>query len=260
MEGALRISLVQTDIVWENKQANLSKLEDKLQQLSQESDLIVLPEMFATGFTMQSPLFAETNEGVTLTTLKDWAKKYNLAFTGSFIYTQDNHFYNRAFFITPEGNDSFYNKRHLFRMGNESEHFSAGSDKCIVSWRGWNICLMVCYDLRFPVWCRNVNNEYDLLIFVANWPSPRRQAWNSLLCARAIENLCYVCGVNRVGTDGMGLNYSGDSSLYNMKGENLVHFADGEENTQTITLHLSTLHSFRNKFPAWMDADKFSIQ
>lgn len=260
MKKALRISLVQMNIVWENKQENFRNLEDKLQKLSGETDLVVLPEMFATGFTMQSPLFAETINGETLTTLRLWAKKYNFALSGSFIYTEGNEYYNRAFFITPDNTEAFYDKRHLFRMGNEIKHFSAGDKRCIVTWKGWNICLMVCYDLRFPVWCRNVSNEYDLLLFVANWPTPRRNAWNSLLCARAIENICYVCGVNRVGNDTMGLHYSGDSSLYNMKGENLIHFAEGEEKIHTTTLEITTLQAFRSKFPAWMDADNFSFK
>lgn len=256
---ALRISLVQTNIEWENKEMNLHNLETKVQALSGNTDLVVLPEMFATGFTMQSHLFAETTDGETLSTLRHLAKKYDLAFVGSFIYTERDNFFNRAFFISPDSEDVFYDKRHLFRMGQESEHFSAGNKRCIVSWKGWNICLMVCYDLRFPVWCRNTNNEYDLLIFVANWPAPRRQAWNSLLCARAIENLCYVCGVNRVGNDGMGLYYAGDSSLYNMKGENIIHFEENEEKTITTSIDLQLLHSFRTKFPAWIDADKFTF-
>lgn len=257
---ALRISLVQTDIEWENKQANFHNLEFKLQALSGKTDLVVLPEMFSTGFTMQSHLFAETSDGETLSTLRQWAKKYNFALTGSFIYTEENKFFNRAFFITPDSGESFYDKRHLFRMGQESEHFSSGDKHCIVSWKGWNICLMVCYDLRFPVWCRNTNNKYDLLIFVANWPTPRRHAWKNLLCARAIENLCYVCGVNRVGNDNMGLHYTGDSTLYNMKGESLVHFKENEEALYTISLDIQSLQSFRTKFPAWLDADKFDLR
>jgi predicted amidohydrolase len=259
MKTALRISLVQIDIAWENKQENLRRLEVKLRALSGKTDLVVLPEMFSTGFTMQSHLFAETINGETLTTLRKWSKEYNIALTGSFICLEEEKFFNRAFFLSPEGLEYFYDKRHLFRMGNEPQHFSAGDQRCIFSWQGWKICLMICYDLRFPVWCRNVINEYDLLVFVANWPTPRNRAWDTLLCARAIENQSYVCGVNRVGVDGMGIHYSGNSALYNMKGENLINFAKDEEGIRTINIDLDSLRSFRTKFPAWRDADFFSL-
>ena len=158
--------------------------------------------MFSTGFSMQSKILAEPNSGETITTLKQWAAKFQLAICGSYIATENELFYNRAFFLTPEGEEFYYDKRHLFRMGREAEHFSAGDKRLIIPYHGWNICLLVCYDLRFPVWSRNVGNEYDLLIYVANWPIPRRLVWDTLLRARALENQCYVCGVNRVGTDG----------------------------------------------------------
>jgi len=259
MKTALRISLVQTNIIWENKLENLQKLESKLKIVSGKADIAVFPEMFSTGFSMQSHLLAETTDGETISMLRQWSKKYNLALVGSFICIENNEFYNRAFFISPDGVEHFYDKRHLFRMGNEPKHFSAGNKRCIFSWQGWNICLLVCYDLRFPVWCRNVINEYDLLIFVANWPSTRIRAWETLLCARAIENQSYVCGVNRVGSDAMGIHYSGDSSVYNMKGEKLVNLDKDEEITCSINLDLESLRSFRAKFPAWRDADFFSL-
>jgi len=260
MKTALRISLVQTDIVWENKQENLRRLEIKLRALSGKTDLVVLPEMFSTGFTMQSHLFAETINEETLTTLRQWAKRYNLAISGSFICTEREEFFNRAFFLCPDDEEYFYDKHHLFRMGNEPKHFSAGSQRCVFNWQGWKICLMVCYDLRFPVWCRNVINEYDLLIFMANWPAPRNRAWETLLCARAIENQSYVCGVNRVGKDAMGIHYIGNSALYNMKGENIVNFTENEEEIRTACLDLESLRAFRTKFPAWRDADFFTLE
>lgn len=260
MKKALRVSLAQINIAWENKQENLSRLEVRLQALSGKTDLVVLPEMFSTGFTMQSHLFAEDINGETLTALRQWVRKYNLALSGSFICAEDGKFFNRGFFLTPEGDEYFYDKHHLFRMGHEPEHFSAGDKRCIIFWQGWKICLMVCYDLRFPVWCRNVINEYDLLLFVANWPVPRIQVWNTLLCARAIENQSYVCGVNRVGKDGIGLHYNGGSALYNMKGENLIHFTENEEAFKTVTIDLESLRTFRTKFPAWRDADFFSFE
>lgn len=259
MKKALRISLVQTDIVWENKQENLRRLEIKLQDLSGKTDLVVLPEMFSTGFTMQSHLFAEPMNGETMNILRLWVNKYNLALTGSFICSDEGKYFNRAFFITPAGEEYYYDKHHLFRMGHEPEHFAAGDKRCIINWQGWNICLMICYDLRFPVWCRNVNNEYDLLLYVANWPESRSNVWKTLLCARAIENMSYVCGVNRVGIDGMGLNYSGDSQLHNMKGENMIHFKENEDTVKTVTIEMEPLRLFRNKFPAWRDADNFTL-
>ena len=216
MKTALRISLAQIDIEWENIQENLCRLEIKLQALSGKTDIVVLPEMFSTGFTMQSHLFAETINGDTISTLRKWATKYNLALVGSFICSENEAYYNRAFFLAPNNEEYFYDKRHLFRMGNEPKHFSAGNKRCIFNWQGWKICLLICYDLRFPVWSRNVINEYDLLIFVANWPASRSRAWDTLLCARAIENQSYVCGVNRIGNDAMGISYNGGSALYNM--------------------------------------------
>ncbi len=254
MKTALRISLAQIDIEWENIQENLRRLEIKLQALSGKTDIVVLPEMFSTGFTMQSHLFAETINGDTISTLRKWATKYNLALVGSFICSENEAYYNRAFFLSPNNEEHFYDKRHLFRMGNEPKHFSAGNKRCIFNWQGWKICLLICYDLRFPVWSRNVINEYDLLIFVANWPASRSRAWDTLLCARAIENQSYVCGVNRIGNDAMGISYNGGSAIYNMRGENLVNFTKDEEGIRTVNLEIDSLRSFRTKFPAWRDA------
>ncbi len=259
MKTALRISLAQIDIEWENIQENLRRLEIKLQALSGKTDIVVLPEMFSTGFTMQSRLFAETINGNTISTLRKWATKYNLALVGSFICSENEAYYNRAFFLAPNNEEYFYDKRHLFRMGNEPKHFSAGNKRCIFNWQGWKICLLICYDLRFPVWSRNVINEYDLLIYVANWPASRSRVWDTLLCARAIENQSYVCGVNRIGNDAMGISYDGGSALYNMRGENLVNFTKNEEGIRTFNLEIDPLRSFRTKFPAWRDADFFSL-
>lgn len=259
MKTALRISLAQIDIAWENIQENLRRLEIKLQALSGKTDIVVLPEMFSTGFTMQSHLFAETINGNTISTLRKWATKYNLALVGSYICSENEAYYNRAFFLAPNNEEHFYDKRHLFRMGNEPKHFSAGNKRCIFSWQGWKINLLICYDLRFPVWSRNVINEYDLLIYVANWPASRSRVWDTLLCARAIENQSYVCGVNRIGNDAMGISYNGGSALYNMRGENLVNFNKNEEGIRTVNLEIDSLRSFRTKFPAWRDSDFFSL-
>lgn len=255
----LRVSIVQTNIVWEDKQENLRLLRDKLSTLRGTTEIAVLPEMFSTGFSMNSRELAEPVSGRTLQTLRGWAKEFELALTGSFICCENDHYYNRAFFLTPGGEEYYYDKRHLFRMGQEAEHFSAGDKKLIIPYLGWNICLLVCYDLRFPVWSRNIRNEYDVLIYVANWPQVRRLAWDTLLCARAIENLCYVCGVNRTGTDGNNLTYNGGSIIYSAKGEKLVAVPDDQEGMATASLDHAALQLFREKFPVWKDADEFTL-
>ena len=259
MMHPLKISIVQTDIAWENKQENLRMLREKLHALRGTTEIVVLPEMFSTGFTMKSREFAEPVSGITVRILKELAADFQLALCGSFICSERSNYYNRAFFITPEGEEFYYDKRHLFRMGNEAEYFSAGNNKLIISYRGWNICLLVCYDLRFPVWSRNVNNEYDLLIYMASWPQARRLAWDTLLCARALENMCYVCGVNRIGVDGNKLIYNGGSVVFSAKGEVLASVPDGEEGIETVSLSLISLQQLRDKFPVWKDADAFRI-
>lgn len=255
----MRVSILQIDIVWEDKQKNLQHLRSKLEELCGKTDIAILPEMFSTGFTMRSRELAEPVDGETITTLREWASTYKIALVGSYIASDQGYYYNRAFFLTPDGEAYYYDKKHLFRMGNETEYFSAGNNKVIIPYRGWNICLLVCYELRFPVWSRNVNNEYDLLIYVANWPTARRQVWDTLLAARAIENMTYVCGVNRVGTDGNGLAYSGGSVIYSPRGKAIVTTADNKESVVTKDLSLDELTTFRQKFPVWMDADPFQI-
>ena len=259
MMHPLKISIVQTDIAWENKQENLRLLREKLHALRGTTEIVVLPEMFSTGFTMKSRELAEPVSGITVRILKELAADFQLALCGSFICSERSNYYNRAFFITPEGEEFYYDKRHLFRMGNEAEDFSAGNNKLIISYRGWNICLLVCYDLRFPVWSRNVNNEYDLLIYMASWPQARRLAWDTLLCARALENMCYVCGVNRIGVDGNKLIYNGGSVVFSAKGEVLASVPDGEEGIETVSLSLISLQQLRDKFPVWKDADAFRL-
>lgn len=256
---SLTISLIQTDIVWENKAANLRNIEEKIASLHNSTDIVVLPEMFTTGFSMRSSEFAEENSGETVRTLKRWASHFGFAIAGSFIACdQDGKRYNRGFFITPE-EMHFYDKRHLFRMSDEPNHFTAGNTPLIVNYRNWNISLQICYDLRFPVWCRNKENEYDLQLFVASWPEPRQRVWDILLKARAIENCAYVAGVNRVGEDNNGLNYLGGSVVIDMKGNILTGCEPGSETILTTTLSKEKLLLFREKFPAWKDADSFTI-
>lgn len=262
----MRISILQTDIVWENKQENLRCLREKLTALRGTTEIVVLPETFSTGFSMNTTGLAEPATGETITTLRRWAEEFQLALAGSYIACEADatgehptRYYNRAFFLAPEGDAYYYDKRHLFRMGHETEHFTSGHQRPVISYRGWNILLLVCYDLRFPVWSRNVNNEYDLLIYVANWPVPRRRVWDILLQARALENICYVCGVNRIGKDGREVPHNGGSVVYSPKGELLATLPDDEEGIATADLSLPTLQAFRQKFPAWKDADSFVI-
>ncbi|MDE6217008.1 nitrilase family protein [Bacteroides sp.] len=276
---ALRISILQTDIVWENKQENLRRLRERLKTLCGTTEIVVLPEMFSTGFSMDTARLAEPVDGETIRTLRHWCKEFQLAITGSYIACETTapetntacslqeksspektlSFFNRAFFLTPEGDAWYYDKRHLFRMGRETEHFTAGNQRPIISYFGWNIRLLVCYDLRFPVWSRNTNQAYDLLIYVANWPASRRKVWDVLLQARALENQSYVCGVNRIGTDPQKLPHNGGSVIYSPKGKLLASVPDDEEGAATAVLNRSTLTSFREKFPVWKDADSFSI-
>ena len=254
----LKLSFYQYDIAWGDKSQNLSLVEEALSRLSTASDLLVLPETFTTGFSMQVQELAEPVSGNTMATLSRWAQQYGVAVAGSFICCEEEDYYNRAFLLTPDGGCSFYDKRHLFRPGGEHQSFSAGNRPLIVSFKGWNISLLVCYDLRFPVWSRNVDNSYDLLLYCANWPAARADAWVSLLKARAIENCAYVVGVNRIGCDGNGIAHQGQSAVYDYKGGLVNELSDGGQ-LCTVTLSLERLRQFREKFPVWMDADRFNV-
>lgn len=260
-EHPLRVSIIQTDIRWENRSENLRLLHRKLEALCGTTEIAVLPEFFSTGFSLNCKALAEPADGETIATLQAWAAQLGMALAGSFIAGEPGgKYYNRGFFLTPEGESYFYDKRHLFRMGSEAEHYSAGeAPKQLIHYRGWNIRLLICYDLRFPVWSRNVENECDLLLYVANWPAARQLAWDTLLRARAIENSCYVCGVNRVGYDGNRVQHNGGSILYSPKGEPLTAIPLGEETTATSSLSLLALQEFRQKFPVWRDADAFEL-
>ena len=259
MAENLRVSMVQSHIIWEDRNENLGYYGELLRRISGKTDLAVLPETFSTGFTMNIEPLADEADGITVNTIKKWAADYKMAVAGSFIAKDNGKYYNRAFFITPEGDSLFYDKRHLFQMGHEGQYFTAGDKRLVVSYRGWNICLLVCYDLRFPVWSRNVNNEYDLLIYCANWPEARKKVWKILLQARAIENMSYVCGVNRVGIDGKGFTYRGDSLIISPKGKKLADAGKREEVTRTVSLSMDEVSELRSKFPAWKDADDFTI-
>ena len=255
----MRITLIQDIIFWADKAANLQKVEDQLILLAGKTDLVVLPELFTTGFCTDKLNLAETMQGETVHTLQNWATKYKLAITGSFMALENEKNYNRAFFVFPSGKTETADKRHLFSLGREPEHFSAGDKRMIINYCGFNILVMVCYDVRFPVWNRNVNNEYDLAIYVANFPQRRIIDWDILLQARAIENQAYVCGVNRVGIDGQGIDYDGHSALLDFKATPLLHFLENKSSVQTAEITMEPLQRYRHKFAVWQDADPFEL-
>jgi len=254
----MNVTLIQSDLVWEEKKLNLQAFEKQILDITTASDLIILPEMFTTGFSMYPEKFAEEPNGLTLRKMQEWAKQKNSAITGSFIIKENNKYFNRAYFVFPDGSYRYYDKRHLFRMANEDKHYSSGQSRTIVEYKGWRILLQICYDLRFPVWSRN-NLNYDLAIYVANWPEVRSTPWKMLLKARAIENLSYVAGVNRIGYDGNNMAHSGDSALIDFKGEAICSIKAHSQESKTILLDKQKLVQFRQKFPADMDADNFII-
>jgi predicted amidohydrolase len=254
----LRISLVQFEVVWENPLANKLKLESLLAPLKGQSDLILLPEMFTTGFSMNVRELSESMEGDTVKWMRELANKSGSALAGSLVIEEDHHYYNRYLFVTPSGEINYYDKKHLFSMGAENQYFNPGNKRVIVDYSGWRIALFVCYDLRFPVWCRSIKDA-DLMLFTANWPDARKIVWQTLIKARAIENQLYVAGVNRIGKDGAGINYSGDSLIIDPKGNVLCDLAGPRELVATTTISLQELNGFRDKFPLFRDADSFDI-
>lgn len=259
----LNIVLMENDIAWGDKDANLAQVKRQMANIPLGTDLVILPELFSTGFITDdrelASSLAERNTGDTIATLHALAREHQVAIAGSFLASTAAQLYNRAFFIEPNGEDTFYDKRHLFTYGGEDKVFNTGRQLApTIRYRGFNIKLIVCYDLRFPVFCRNVQNNYDLLIVVANWPLARQAAWKQLLIARALENECYVCGVNRCGTDSSGLDYSEASSLViDFKGKVIAQ--RGTSPLIAAELSPADLERFREKFPAWRDADEFSI-
>jgi predicted amidohydrolase len=260
----LSVTIIQSILHWEDIDANLKMFSEKISSIKEKTNLIILPEMFSTGFTMNAKKLAEPMNGRTMQWMKEMAKKKNCVITGSIIIQEKKKFYNRLIWMLPNGKFKIYDKRHLFRYANEQKYYSAGEKKLLVDLNGWKICPLICYDLRFPVWCRNssfggVRGLYDVLIFIANWPEKRNHQWKTLLMARAIENQCYVIGVNRVGNDGNNIYHSGDSAVIDFKGENISKTRPHEESVETITLSKKELNQWRKIFPAWKDEDEFQI-
>lgn len=255
----LTLTLVQSNLEWQQAETNREILAGLLANETIRTDLILLPEMFTSAFTMESGAIAEDWPGATVDWMQELAEKYDAAVCGSIAVTDDGKRYNRLVFITPEGNAVFYDKRHLFRMLGEHKRYAAGEERAVLVWRGWRIYPLVCYDLRFPVWCRNTPElAYDLMLFVANWPGARNHHWQALLEARAIENLAYVAGVNRIGHDGNGIGYLGHSMVFDATGKTLLN-AGESAGIHTVTLDKTQLEEYRQTFPAHMDADTFEL-
>lgn len=261
----LKITIIQTDPHWEDVEANLAMFEEKIWQINGQTDVIVLPEMFTTGFTMAASRFAEHMNMRTFKWMRQMADQTGALILGSYIVTVHERYYNRLLWMEPGGVFKTYDKRHLFRMANEHKTYSPGESLLIGTWKGWRICPLVCYDLRFPVWSRNrwdnANQRlsYDVAIYVANWPIARIGAWDTLLRARAIENLSYVVGVNRIGQDGNGLEHNGNSAVISPKGEP-IFMNEGDELVHSVELSANSLQAFRDRFPAYIDGDEFSIE
>ncbi len=257
MADHLRITTVQSELGWEDIEANLAKFSIMLADLAGQTDVIVLPEMFTTGFSMDAPRLAEPMDGRTMEWLAKQAQLTGAVVTGSFIAKEDVRYFNRLVWMRPDGTFEQYDKRHLFSPAGEHETYSAGKRKLVTEWLGWKICPMICYDLRFPAWSRNVEG-YDLLLYMANWPDRRSHHWKCLLAARAIENQCFVAGVNRCGTDGVGYHYTGDTSIIDFNGK-VLHQVAGAENIFTAPLSLESLRDYRSSLQFLADKDEFEI-
>jgi len=260
MTKDLKITLVQTSLAWEDVDANLAAFSQKLAGLEPSStDVIVLPEMFTTGFTMNASGVAETMDGKAIKWLANMASQKKCVITGSLVIKENGNYYNRLIWMCPDGTYEVYDKRHTFRMAEENKTYASGNKKLVVELNGWKICPMICYDLRFPVWSRNTG-DYDCLIYVSNWPERRSYAWRHLLIGRAIENQAYVVGVNRIGYDGNGIDYPGYSVALSPKGEPLSNISPNIDTIETVTLSYKELEDFRREFPVALDADKFNIE
>lgn len=263
----LIFTTIQSNLHWENKSANLEMFEKKILGINEKTNIVLLPEMFSTGFSMQPELFAETMDGETVNWMRHLSKQKNIILGGSIMVVENGEYFNRFVWMQPNGQYGYYDKRHCFSLAEEDQHYASGNKRTIASVGGWKINLQICYDLRFPVWSRqqlqqNEQNEflpeYDVLVYVANWPERRNHAWKTLLQARAIENQCFVIGVNRIGNDGSNIYHSGDSMVVDPLGEVLYHKAH-DEDVHTITIEKSKLADIRSRLPFWKDADGFLV-
>lgn len=254
----LTVAIVQTDLIWHNTKENKKLLSKKIDNLECPTDIIIFPEMFTTGFTLKSKEVAETMDGDTMCWLIKTARKKQCALTGSLVIKEDNFYYNRLVFVHPSGKIDYYNKRHLFSLVKEDKEYKKGKKQVTINYKGWKICPQICYDLRFPVWARNTHN-YDLLLYVANWPKIRIDAWNTLLKARAIENLCYTIGVNRVGTDENNILYNGNSLVFDGVGKSILDFKDNEDAVKIVCLTKNHISKVRTKLSFLQDQDSFNI-
>jgi len=259
MKTDLKITLVQSELIWENASANRELFSKKFQTFEGETDLIVLPEMFTTGFSMNAKKLAEPNDGDSLNWMISEARKHNCAITGSVIISENDKFYNRLFFVLPDGTYEKYDKKHTFTLAKENETYTAGKERLIVNYKGWKICPLICYDLRFPVWARNTE-DYDVLIYVANWPKVRTLAWDTLLRARAIENMAYCIGVNRVGFDGNDHEYIGHSAVYDVLGKQVSTANFENEFAETIVLEKEHIENNRKHLQFLNDRDQFILK
>ena len=257
MKKQISVCQVQPNLIWENIDANLEMIEGMIEPLTSKIDLIMLPETFSTGFTMQSKLYAEGEDGKAVEWMKRLSREKQSYVTGSIILRDGDDIFNRLYWISPEGIEGHYNKRHLFRMGREHQHFVSGKERPVFKLAGFRFLPQICYDLRFPVFCRN-REDYDVLFYVANWPARRQHVWDTLLLARAIENQSYVLGTSRVGVDGEGVDHAGGTCTVDPMG-NLIHRMDDQPRIQTSLLDLNAVSDFRKKFPVWKDADRFKI-
>ena len=253
MKPKLYISIIQCDLHWEDKINNFIEIEKSIQAVPEQTDIIVLPEMFSTGFSMNAKLLSESMDGKSVTQLKKWAFDFQKVVVGSLIIEENKHYYNRLIWAEPSGEIHYYDKKHLFTFAGENKVYNAGNSQLIIEFKGWKIACFICYDLRFPEWTRNVGAKYDAVIYVANWPETRSQAWKSLLLARAIENQSYVIGVNRIGTDANGNSYSGDSAIIDSFGICLSTGYAHKSEIISSTLDFKILTDYRTKFPVLND-------
>jgi len=259
MNNNLKIAIIQPDLAWENIEKNLNLFSEKIDLIKEDVDLIVLPEMFSTGFSMNAGNLAEPPHGTAFKWMQEIARKRNVAVTGSMIVKENNNFYNRLYFVFPDTTFKTYDKRHTFTLAREDQTYTAGNERLIVEYKGWKICPLICYDLRFPVWARNTE-DYDLLIYVANWPETRIHAWDILLQARAIENMAYCIGVNRTGTDGNKYRYNGHSAIYDCLGKPLFKNDQEGEFAQVAILEKTHVSETREKLKFLQDRDSFSLE